>query len=235
LLVWPDEPADWKNVDEWPNAESRDAVWRIFERISKLTEAEVLKLGALKGAYDKVPFLRFDEEAAAGFLDWRRGLERRLRGDELSPALEGHLAKYRKLVPGLALIDHVAEGGTGNVGAEALARALDMAEYLETHARRVYGATDTVDVISAEAILAHIRRGDLKDGFTAREVHQRDWSRLTDHDHLATRARSPGRVRPLGYRHIRRETRLWRATEGYLSHQPGLEELSHGRSTPREA
>jgi putative DNA primase/helicase len=184
LLVWPDEPADWKNVDEWPNAESRDAVWRIFERISELTEAEVLKLGALKGAYDKVPFLRFDEEAAAGFLDWRRGLERRLRGDELSPALEGHLAKYRKLVPALALIDHLAEGGTGNVGAEALARALDMAEYLETHARRVYGATDAVDVISAEAILAHIRRGDLKDGFTAREVHQRDWSRLTDRDHL---------------------------------------------------
>src|SRR6266498_5089640 len=31
---------------------------------SKLTQAEVLKLGALKGPYDKVPFLRFDEEAA---------------------------------------------------------------------------------------------------------------------------------------------------------------------------
>jgi Protein of unknown function (DUF3987) len=184
LLVWPDEPADWKNVDEWPNAETRDAVWRIFERISKLTEAEVLKLGALKGPYDKVPFLRLDEEAAAEFLDWRCGLERRLRGDELSPALEGHLAKYRKLVPALALIDHLAEGGTGNVRAEALARALDIAEYLETHAQRVYGATDAVDVISAEAILAHIRQGDLKDGFTARDVHQRDWSRLTDRDHV---------------------------------------------------
>src|SRR5262249_51467450 len=65
---------------------------------SKLTEAEVLKLGALKGAYDKVPFLRFDE-AAAGFLDWRRGLERRLRGDELSPALEGHIAKRSQAGP----------------------------------------------------------------------------------------------------------------------------------------
>jgi putative DNA primase/helicase len=184
LLVWPDEPADWKNVDEWPNAESRDAVWRIFERISKLTEAEALKLGALKGQYDKIPFFRFDEEAAAEFLNWRCDLERRLRSDELSPALEGHLAKYRKLVPALALIDHLAEGGMGSVGAEALARALDMAEYLETHARRVYGATDTVDVIAAEAILTHIRRGDLKDGFTARDVHQRDWSRLTDRDHV---------------------------------------------------
>jgi hypothetical protein len=33
-----------------------------------------------------------------------------------------------------------------------------MAEYLETHARRIYGATDTIDIIAAEAILAHIRR-----------------------------------------------------------------------------
>jgi uncharacterized protein DUF3987 len=184
LLAWPDEPADWRNVDEWPNAESRDAVFRIFERISKLTEAEVLKLGALKGKYDKTPFFRFDEEAAAEFLDWRRGLERRLRSDELSPALEGHLAKYRKLVPSLALIDHLAEGGMGNVGAEALARALDMAEYLETHARRVYGATDAVDIIAAEAILAHIGRGDLQDNFSCRDVHQKDWSRLTDRDHV---------------------------------------------------
>jgi Protein of unknown function (DUF3987) len=184
LLAWPDEPVGWKNVDEWPNAESRDAVRRIFERISKLTEIEVLKLGALKGEYDKTPFFRFDEEAAAEFLDWRRGLERRLRSDELSPALEGHLAKYRKLVPALALIDHLAEGGMGNVGAEALARALDMVEYLETHARRVYGATDAVDVIAAEAILAHIRRGDLQDNFSCRDVHQKDWSRLTDRDHV---------------------------------------------------
>src|SRR5262249_57803846 len=76
LLVWPDEPADWKDVDEWPNAESLDAVWRIFERISKLSEAEVLKLGALKGPYDKVPFFRFDEEASAGVLDLRRGRRR---------------------------------------------------------------------------------------------------------------------------------------------------------------
>jgi putative DNA primase/helicase len=184
LLVWPDEPADWENVDEWPNAESREAVWQIFERISKLTEAEALKLGALKGPYDKVPFFRFDETAAEFFLEWRGELEHRLRGDEMSPALEGHLAKYRKLVPALALIDHLAEGRTGNVGAEAVARVRDMAEYLETHARRVYGATDAVDVISAEAVLAHIRQGDLKDGFTARDVYRSGWSRLTERDHV---------------------------------------------------
>ncbi len=151
-LVWPDEPVGWKNVDEWPDSVKRDLVWGIFERISKLTETEALKLGAERGAYDKIPFVRFDEEAAAEFLDWRTQLERRLRSDELSPALEGHVAKYRKLVPALALIDHLVEGGAADVGKESLLRALAMAEYLETHARRVYGATDSVDIIAAEGV-----------------------------------------------------------------------------------
>jgi len=184
LLVWPDEPAGWKNVDEYPDSAKRDVVWGIFERISKVCEMRALELGAMKGPHDKIPCVRFDEEAAAEFLEWRAGLERRLRGDALSPALEGHLAKYRKLVPALALIDHLVEGKTGGVGREALLRALAVAEYLETHARRIYGATDTIDIIAAEAILTHIRRGALKDGFTARDVHRPGWSKLTDHDHV---------------------------------------------------
>src|SRR5262249_4737394 len=72
----------------------------------------------------------------------------------------------------------------GGVGKEALLRVLAMAEYLETHARRLYAATDTIDIIAAEAILAHIRRGALNDGFTARDVHQSGWSKLTDREHV---------------------------------------------------
>ena len=59
-----------------------------------------------------------------------------------------------------------------------------MAEYLETHARRIYGASDTIEILAGEAILAHIRQGDLKDGFTARDVQRHGWSKLTDHDHV---------------------------------------------------
>ena len=87
----------------------------MFDRVSKLDEAAAFKLGALKGPYDKVPSLRFDQDAAAAFLDWRTDLETRLRSGEMSPALEGHLAKYRKLVPALALINHLADGDGGDV------------------------------------------------------------------------------------------------------------------------
>ena len=69
LLVWPDEPADWENVDEYPDSAKRDVVWGISSGYPKLTENGALQLGAMKGPYDKIPFVRFDEGAAAEFLD----------------------------------------------------------------------------------------------------------------------------------------------------------------------
>ena len=184
LLVWPDNPPGWNNVDEFPNREVREVAREIFLVASRLTEAEALRRGALKGAYDKIPCFRFNEGALAQFLDWRTDLERTLRSGELSPALEGHIAKYRKLVPALALINHIADGGQGDVAEIALLKALSFAEYLESHARRVYGASNTIELNAAQAILAHIHKGDLSDGFTTRDVHQHDWSGLTNREHV---------------------------------------------------
>ena len=81
--------------------------------MAKLDTAAALRLGAEKGPYDKLPILRFEEAARVDFLAWRMDLERRLRSGEMSPALEGHLAKYRKLVPSLALINHSQTGARG--------------------------------------------------------------------------------------------------------------------------
>ena len=184
LMVWPDSPPGWKNVDEYPNREAREVAREIFIDASKLTEAEALQRGALKGTYDKLPCFRFSDGALAQFLDWRTDLERTLRSGELSPALEGHLAKYRKLVPALALINHIADGEQGDIAEVSLLKALAFSKYLESHARRVYGASNTIELNAAQAILTRIRKGDLCDGFTARDVHQRDWSGLTDRDHV---------------------------------------------------
>jgi putative DNA primase/helicase len=180
LMVWPDAPGDWKNVDEYPDSNARDSAWGVFERVSKLDETAALKLGALKGTFDKVPSLRFDEDAAAEFLTWRTDLEGRLRSGDLSPALEGHLAKYRKLVPALALMNHLADGGYGPVSLEALLRALSFAKFLESHARRLYAAGSEGERSAAKAILARIRRKDLEDRFTARDIHRKDWAHLAD-------------------------------------------------------
>jgi putative DNA primase/helicase len=109
-----------------------------------------------------------------------------LRSGEESPALEGHLAKYRKLVPTLALLNHVGENEqTGAVSQKSLVRALAFAKYLESHARRVYRSCSEGELSAAKAILKRIRSGDLTFGFTARDIHQRDWAHLTEREHVA--------------------------------------------------
>jgi Protein of unknown function (DUF3987) len=184
LLAWPDAPGEWRDIDQSPNSAAREKAWQAFERMAKLDTAAALRLGAKKGTYDKVPSLRFEEAAHEDFLGWRTDLERRLRSGEMSPSLEGHLAKYRKLVPALALINHLADRGEGPVSQRALLKALAAADYFESHARRVYGSASESELAAAKAILKHIRSGDLKDGFTARDIHQRDWAHLTEREHV---------------------------------------------------
>jgi putative DNA primase/helicase len=184
LLAWPDAPGEWRDIDEYPNSAAREKAWQTFERMAKLDTQAAFGLGAEKGSFDKVPSLRFEEAAHEDFLGWRTDLERRLRSGEMSPALEGHLAKYRKLVPSLALINHLADGGTGPVSHRALLKALAAAYYLESHARRVYGSASESELAAAKAILKHIRKGDLADGFTAHEIRRHEWSHLADTEHI---------------------------------------------------
>jgi putative DNA primase/helicase len=185
LMVWPDASPDWKDVDQFPHGIARERAWQTFERASKLDITTALALGASKGELDRVPVLRFADDAHAIFFEWREELERRVRSGELSPALEGHLAKYRKLVPALALINHLCDSQEGGpVSRKALARALAFSGYLEGHARRVYRSGGEGELAAAKAILAHVKAGNLKDGFTARDVHQRAWSHLTEREQV---------------------------------------------------
>ena len=101
----------------------------------------------------------------------------------MAPALESHLAKYRKAVPALALINHLADGSIGSISETALLKALALAKYLETHARRAYGAGSEIETSAAKAILIHIRKCDLSDGFAARDIQRRAWSNLSDRSH----------------------------------------------------
>jgi putative DNA primase/helicase len=181
LLVCPDRSGDWKECDRYPNSEARTRAWETFNRLDKLDPDAV---GSERDQFETLPFLRFDDEAQGLFREWRSKLEKVLRNAEISPALESHLAKYRKLVPALALINHVADGGAGRIDERALMRALAFAEYLETHARRAYGAGAASEAAVAKLILAHVRKGDLSDEFAARDIRRKEWSGLTDNDQI---------------------------------------------------
>ena len=137
-MVWPDQgTGEWRNVDRWPDSPARDGAWNTYRHLDELTPEGV---HAQRDAFETVPFLRFDDAAHDVFLGWRTDLEARLRSTELHPALISHLAKYRKLIPALALINHLADDGVGPISEGAMLRAAKLAKYLESHARRVYGA-----------------------------------------------------------------------------------------------
>ncbi len=174
LLVYPDVPTAWKNVDRFPVSTAKSRAAAAYERAAKLDAAQV---GAQSDGPDQIPYLRFTAEAQAVFDKWRAPLERQVRSGAEDPAIESHLSKYRSLVPSLALLLHLADDQRGPVGPDAVSRAIGWAKHLEAHARRVYGL-----VVGGHqeclAIAKHILKGDLQDGFDARSVYRPCWSHL---------------------------------------------------------
>ena len=179
-LVWPDEFGEWRGIDRWPDSASRDRAFAIFERLSVLEGAA---LGA-ETENGSLPFVRFGPDAQGLFLEWRRDLERRLGSEEIrnAPAFCAHLSKYRSLFGKLALISHlvaVADGApAGPVSLEAAWLAIQWTEFLEAHARKVYGEELAGSLSPALALAAKIKAGRVTDGVAVRSIAERDWTGL---------------------------------------------------------
>jgi putative DNA primase/helicase len=174
LAVWPDTVPVWRNVDRWPNDAARERAATVFRRLAAITRADA-------GAHGKgrIPGLRFNDRAQDAFDAWRNNLEARLRKGNLHPAFEAHLSKYRSLLPSLALICHLADGGAGPVGEIAFARAEAWASFLEPHAERIYSTLVKADQAAARTLGEHIENGDLPSPFTLRDVYRPCWAGLT--------------------------------------------------------
>ncbi len=177
LFVWPDISKQWRNVDRWPDTTARNEAFDVFKYLDELTPEAV---GADTSA--GIPFLRFAPAAQERFDGWRAELEIRLRNDTEHPAFEAHLAKYRKLVPALALLTHLASRATGPVSLAALHKALSWTKYLEAHARRIFSAVLRPDTAAARELAKHLERGELPSRFTLREVYRKGWAGLSDKD-----------------------------------------------------
>ena len=179
LAVWPDIPPHWRDVDRPLDHKAEEDATEIFRCIEDMTHERLIKQG-VRPNRDGIPVFRFAPDAQERFRAWRCQLEHRLRTESLLPAFEAHLAKYRKLVPALAVLIHVADWQTGPVSLSALDRALSWATYLETHAARLYGAGTEADCQGAMALLKKLVSDQtvLPEPFTARDVYRKGWSGL---------------------------------------------------------
>src|SRR5712692_8177369 len=181
LAVWPDGAGPWRNVDRWPDAAARARAVEIFQRLNTLEPAAV---GAEELTPEEVPFLRFEAEAQELFDGWRVDVEQTLRAEEEHPVLLSHFAKYRSLMPSLALLVHLIDGvdggPTGPVSRGAAARAVAWCEYLQGHARRLYASVTDMARVAAALLAAKLTHGRLPSPFTAREVYRNEWTGLTE-------------------------------------------------------
>jgi Protein of unknown function (DUF3987) len=181
LIIFPDQSNTWRFVDRSCDAGSRTKVDEMFKWIANAETFE-----HFKPSYDRNGrcYLVYADNAYAFYIQWLHKLEHRIRGKDLHPAFESHLAKYRKLGPALSLIYHVADGEAGPVSLNATRKAFAYVDYLETHAQRAYSAGFNMGAAAARLIGNRIKDGDLPNVLTLRDVHQRGWSGLTDHEQV---------------------------------------------------
>ena len=180
LMVWPEVQAEWENVDRYPDAAAKNAAFEVYRLLDELSPKS---LGA-EMTEGEVPGLRFAPDAQELFNDYRDGLERRIRsGDETAPAFESHIAKYRSLLPSLALIFHmvdvVGDQGQGPVSLHATRLAAMWCDYLEEHARKIYATELYPDLTTAHLLASKIRAGAITDEMHVRDIYRPQWSGLT--------------------------------------------------------
>lgn len=163
LAVWPDDHREWTLVDRLPNKAARDRVEAIVHELDRLPN-------------DPRQPLRFTAEAQELFNTWYIKHMREIRQGEIHQALQSHFMKMPQTIAGLALLFELVEGGRKTVGIEAVTRALDWADYLKSHAARLYGAAINAPLLGARLI--HERREKLPEPFTPREVRSKNWAGL---------------------------------------------------------
>ena len=172
MVVGPDIDKAWRHVDGWQDTDGKRVAFETFQRLDTLAPGQDPDSDtAIPAVY------HFSNSAQDIFGGWQIDFEMGLRSGDMHPAMESHLAKYRKLVPAIAMVCALADG-KGEVGKEDLLRALAWAEYLRPHAARAYAVGTRPDTAGATALLAKIRAGALVDGFKPSDVYLKGWSYL---------------------------------------------------------
>jgi putative DNA primase/helicase len=168
LTCYPDFPPDYEYTDQRPNRAVIGAVEDRLRMLVGLTPEDPIRL-------------RFDDEAQYLFVDWITDIERRARRPGEHPAFASHLSKYNSLMPTLAALIHLGEGETGElVSLDSARRAAAWVEYLESHARRIYAAALSPEVMAAVELAKKIKSGRAvaDEVLTVRDVYQKRWHGL---------------------------------------------------------
>ncbi|MFH7809624.1 YfjI family protein [Acinetobacter sp. BSP-153] len=190
LLIYPDL-AEWQYADIKSDKDAKEAVFNLFKQLDGLNEYELTKLGAKPSDdFNARPYFRFTTEAQQTYKTWSTKLNSQTIPNEEHTIIQEHLSKFGKLMPALALIFHLIDSvqlgvSVGGVSLNCVEMAIKWCDYLESHARRIYGMVLHSATFKASALAKKLERLNQSDswrvdGFSAREVHRKGWKGLTE-------------------------------------------------------
>lgn len=179
LLVWPDSVGDFQFIDRTPNQVAINKYHQAVIGLPTITDQPIQDARRLSNGSQ---LLHFSPTAQTLFNAWFVENETMLANGKLDSARQSHFAKYRSLVPALALLFHLIDGHPGAVCEDCLIRALAFASYLKKHAERIYASTAGHDFAAVRRLAERLLNGQLPDGFTCRTVTLKGWSGLATKD-----------------------------------------------------
>jgi hypothetical protein len=176
LLVWPDPVNNFQLVDRAPH---QAAISRYHQAVMALPKLSEQSLQGARRLPNGSQLLHFTPTAQQAFNSWYVQNEKMLASGGLDPARQSHFAKYRSLIPALALLFHLLDGHTGAICEDCLSRTLLFAKYLKKHADRIYASVSGNDHAAVRMLAERLLVGQLKDGFTCRTLTLKGWAGLS--------------------------------------------------------
>jgi hypothetical protein len=168
LLIYPDSAGDWRYIDRLPNHRAIERVNKVYQTIAKMD-------------CDSPLIVKFTPDAQALFKEWLGQLEGRIRSDALAPVLQAHLAKFRSLMPSLALLLALADGALESVDLHHADLAARWCVYLEAHAHRIYASRICPEQLAAITLSRKLAAGWKRDEgrFALRDTYRSGWTGIS--------------------------------------------------------
>lgn len=176
LLVWPDQPATFTLIDRPAN---KAALSSMHQAITNLDMLSKLGITGATRINSGPQLLHFAPDAQLVFNKWLHANEVLLRSGTLSSSESSHFAKYRSLIPALALLFHLLDGNQDLIKLEYLEAAIGFSEYLQSHAKRIYASINGQDHAPIRALAEKLISGGVSDGFTQRSLLHKGWANLS--------------------------------------------------------
>ena len=177
LLVWPDPLATFNFVDRLPN---HAAIDRYHQAVLRLPNLDKQTLQSSRRLSNGSQLFHFSPIAQQAFNAWYLQNEKMLASGQLDPGRQSHFAKYRSLIPALALLFHLLDSHNGPVCEDCLHGAVSFAKYLKKHAERIYASVSGHDHAAVRVLAERLLNNQLPESFTCRTLTLKGWAGLAN-------------------------------------------------------